>query len=329
MDAMPFTSDAFVDTLAAYNQALWPLAAALWLVTAAVFLAFVSGRSVTTFVPRILIGGHWLWAGVMYHAFFFTAINPAAWVFAALFVVQGVLLLGVRSVDGLMCPPRGSLRHIVASVLIAYSLLYPLIVWLDGFAYPRMPSFGVPCPTTLLTIGFLIAVSARSFVLSAIPITWSIVGGSGVWLFGVRADIALPAAAALLVIDLIFGRSHVMKKLSFATLFSVLVAMLVMVPASSALAQAAQHDHAPQAQKGAKKMDQMKMGDMKMDAAMMEQMAAKQKANTERLTALMAQVTRTTGDAKVAAMADVIAILVEDSAAMQEHCAAMMKMMGK
>ena len=73
----------------------------------------------------------------------------------------------------------------------------------------------------------------------------------------------------------------------------------------------------------------MKMGEMKMDGKMMEQMAAKKKANTERITVLMAQVKSATGDAKVAAMADVIAVLLEERTAMQEHCAAMMAMMKK
>ena len=71
------------------------------------------------------------------------------------------------------------------------------------------------------------------------------------------------------------------------------------------------------------KMDQMKMGDMKM----MEDMAAKKKANTERINALMATVTSAKGETKVAAMADVISVLLEERAAMQEHCAAMMNMM--
>ena len=132
------------------------------------------------------------------------------------------------------------------------------------------------------------------------------IAGTAAWLFGVHADFVLPAAGAVLVVDLILRRSHVMKKLSFASVFIVLVAMLVFVPASPALAQAAQHDHEQQAQKGGMKMDQMKMGEMKMDAKMMEEMAAKKKANTERITALMATVKSATGEAKVAAMADVI-----------------------
>ena len=115
-----------------------------------------------------------------------------------------------------------------------------------------------------------------------------------------------------------------MKKLSVARVFIVLVAMLVFVPASPVLAQAAQHDHEQQTQKSG-----MKMGDMKMDNKMMEEMAAKKKANTDRITALMAQVKSASGDAKVAAMADVIGLLVEERTAMQEHCAAMMATMKK
>lgn len=120
-----------------------------------------------------------------------------------------------------------------------------------------------------------------------------------------------------------------MNKLSLARMLAVFVAMLLLVPAS-AVAQADQHDHArPAAQKGGMKMDQMKMGEMKMDAKMMDEMAAKRKANNERITALMATVKSATGEAKVAAMADVMAVLLEERAAMQEHCAAMMKMMQK
>jgi len=118
-----------------------------------------------------------------------------------------------------------------------------------------------------------------------------------------------------------------MRKLSFAGVLAVLVAMLFFVPASAALAQVSQHEHDQRVQKGGTKMDQMKMGDMKMDATMMEEMAARKKANTVRITALMATVRSATGEAKVAAMADVMAVLLEERAAMQDHCAAMMAAM--
>ena len=55
------------------------------------------------------------------------------------------------------------------------------------------------------------------------------------------------------------------------------------------------------------------MGDMKMDATMMAEMAAKKKANTERITSLMAQVKSASGDVEVAALADVVAVLLEEA----------------
>ena len=327
---MPFTANEFLDVFAAYNTELWPLALALWIVTAVVFGPFVaSGRAWMPW-PTLLLAGHWLWAGIMYHAVFFTTVNPAARLFAALFVLQAALFIVAASSGGMTCARYGSWRHLASSFLILYSLVYPAIAWADGFVYPRMPTFGVPCPTVILTIGFLVAVSPSSIVLSIIPLAWSALGASAVLSFGVHADVALPAAGALLAADLICRRSHVMKKLSFARMLAVLIAMLLFVPASAAFAQAGQHDHAqPAAQKGGMKMDQMKMGEMKMDAAVMEEMAAKRKANTERITALMMTVKSATGEAKVAAMADVMAVLLEERAAMQEHCAAMMKMMQK
>src|SRR5687768_17487235 len=170
MGAMPFTADAFLDVFAAYNKALWPFAVVSWAITVVVVALFVSGRPRSTALLRILLAGHWLWAGVMYHAFFFAAINPAAWVFAAVFVINAILLLTVRPFDSSSAARRGSTRHAISTVLMVYALLYPAVAWADGFIYPRMPTFGVPCPTTILTIGFLIAVSARSFLLSAIPI---------------------------------------------------------------------------------------------------------------------------------------------------------------
>jgi hypothetical protein len=119
-----------------------------------------------------------------------------------------------------------------------------------------------------------------------------------------------------------------MKTLSSAGMLAVLVAMLLVVPAPAARAQAGQHDHAQQAAPtGGMQMDQLKMGEMKMDEKMMEEMAAQKKANTARINGLMATVKTATGEAKVAAMADVVAVLLEERVAMQEHCAAMMKKM--
>ena len=57
-------------------------------------------------------------------------------------------------------------------------------------------------------------------------------------------------------------------------------------------------------------------------------MAANKKANTERITVLRLR-SRADRRSEVAALADVVAVILEERTAMQEHCAAMMAMMTK
>ena len=140
---MPFTANDFLDVFAAYNNELWLLTLALWVCTAAVFVPFIAGGRARLPLPTLLLAGHWLWSGILYHALFFTAVNPAAWLFAALFVLQAVLLIVAACSGGMTAAPVRSWRHVVSSSLILYSLVYPAIAWADGFAYPwRGPCSG-------------------------------------------------------------------------------------------------------------------------------------------------------------------------------------------
>jgi hypothetical protein len=62
----------------------------------------------------------------------------------------------------------------------------------------------VPCPTTILTIGFLLAGGAPVPVAVAlIPILWAFVGGSAAFLLGMRADLMLLAAGIALAASVI------------------------------------------------------------------------------------------------------------------------------
>lgn len=84
----------------------------------------------------------------------FSAYNTALWPFAV------VLGRGVVRRDLRFSWHRSS-RHIAAAVVLVYALLYPLVVMANGHSYPSMPTFGVPCPTTILTIGFLLVMEPR------------------------------------------------------------------------------------------------------------------------------------------------------------------------
>ena len=132
---------------------------------------------------------------------FFTRINPAAWLFAALFLGQAVFFFRVGVVQRrLSFAPWGNAWAPLAWGLIAYSLAYPLINAIGHRSLLRIPTFGLPCPTTIFTAGALMLATPRSWRLSIVPVIWSAIGGSAAFLLGVRADVALPIAGIALAI---------------------------------------------------------------------------------------------------------------------------------
>lgn len=198
---LPFSETEFLDVFAAYNTALWPPVVAFWIVTLGFSMALMRGRvhslGLTGFVAL-----HWAWEGIAYHAVFFSRINPAAWLFAALFLIEAVALLWFGIVRRRLSFDWGRKpRHMLAGVFIAYSLVYPLLAAISGHVYPRAPAFAVPCPSALFTTGILLAVVPPvPRWLFVVPIVWSIIGGSAALLLGMTADLMLFAAAAVLLI---------------------------------------------------------------------------------------------------------------------------------
>lgn len=197
---LPFTSSEFLDVFGAYNSALWPAALALWLGSFGLLIGALRAGERRHRMLAALLAVHWSWSALAYHAAFFTRINPAAWLFAGLFLIQAVLFARGAAVPGRLRFSIGrSPRHILAGSLVVFSLLYPVINVAQGFRFPRLATFGVPCPTTILTLGLLLAAEPPSWSLSAIPIVWALVGGSAALLLGVHADLMLFVAAALLI----------------------------------------------------------------------------------------------------------------------------------
>jgi hypothetical protein len=198
---LPFTKEQFFDLFTAYNQALWPALAALWIASVVLSLLLLSSRRPSDRWISALLAAHWIWSALAYHVAFFTRINPAAWVFAGLFLLQGALFFWWGVVRGRLSyvPWRNGWAP-VAWVFVAYSLVYPGINALQHHSVWRIPAFGVPCPTTIFTAGMLMLAARRSWRLSIVPVLWSIIGGSAAYSLGVRADYALPLAGLALAV---------------------------------------------------------------------------------------------------------------------------------
>ena len=196
---LPFTREQFFDVFAAYNRTLWPVQVGL-LALAIAMIAWSLRHHLARW-PGWALAGLWVWAGVAYHAAFFTAINPLAYAFAAAFVVEGVLLARATYARGLrFMMPRDLTSRIVGGVLMGYALVgYPLVALATGQSYPAMPTFGVPCPMVIFTFGLLAWSTRATWTILVIPVAWALIGISAATQLGVPEDWGLPVAALALM----------------------------------------------------------------------------------------------------------------------------------
>ena len=197
---IPFTIDQFLDVFERYNVCVWPAQLFLYaMAILAIFLAFQRRGGFSKTISLIL-GLFWIWMGLVYHFRFFSSINTLALVFAAFFVLQGILffIAGVLK-QQLRFGFIPNLYGIVGSVLLLYALiLYPALGYWLGHRYPSAPTFGLPCPTTIFTFGMTLWTTRKVPVyLLPIPFAWSLLGMSAAISLGMIEDYGLLIAGLL------------------------------------------------------------------------------------------------------------------------------------
>ncbi|HEY7192081.1 MAG TPA: DUF6064 family protein, partial [Vicinamibacterales bacterium] len=199
MAGLPFTPAQFFEILAIYNGQYRLAVAGWWIVCLALVAATWWKPHRYSRLLAYVLAVLWAWNAVAYHAWLFTRINPAAWLFAALFGVQAIVLLwvGVRkSIEFFQTNGPGSR---IGLGLVAYSFLYPFLSALSH-PYPATPTFGVPCPTAILTIGLLMTADRQPRIaLGIIPASWALIGGSAAMLLAVPTDYMLLGAGLFLI----------------------------------------------------------------------------------------------------------------------------------
>jgi hypothetical protein len=200
---LPFTVDQFLSVFEQYHQTVWPMPIILnFLGLVAVFLALRRFAFSNLLITTIL-AFFWLWIGIAYHLAFFAAINPAAYAFAALNVIQGIIFLTIGIIyHRLSFRFKPDVYGIIGALLILYAMvIYPTLGNAFGHIYPKAPTFGLPCPTTIFTFGLLLWTDIKvPRIVLIIPFLWSVIGFTAALKLGVFEDTGLLVAGIVGVV---------------------------------------------------------------------------------------------------------------------------------
>ncbi len=197
---LPFTREQFFKVFSAYNTAVWPAQFVLGILAAALLVLVLgfpekAGRTVS-FGPAFL----WAWLSIAYHLAFFWAVNPAVPLFVAISMGSAIAFAWVGGIRGRLQFERGiSFRMLLGLAVAVFALVgYPVMGVFMGHRYPATPTFGLPCPTTIFTIGILLmATSNQSRILVIGPVVWAVIGAFAAFVLGVKQDLALVLMAVL------------------------------------------------------------------------------------------------------------------------------------
>lgn len=197
---LPFTVAQFYEIFSVYNQSVWPAQIVLLGLAIVAALSVVIKRPWSGVAVSAILALLWTWLGLAYHFAFFTQINPMAYAFGAISLIGGLIFFwqGVVRRKLQFAVSRGW-RSAAGFALIAFALVvYPVWSVLAGHAYPAMPTFGLPCPTTIFTIGMLALLGPTSGrAVYIVPLLWSFVGGQAAFLLGVPQDLGLIVAGLI------------------------------------------------------------------------------------------------------------------------------------
>jgi hypothetical protein len=202
---VPFSVEDFLSVFEAYNLGVWP-AQIVAMALAVVCLVLVIRRAPGSgSIIGLILSLLWLWMGIVYHILYFTTINKLAYLFGSLFILQGILFAhSALAQGGMKFRMRRSIPVVVGVAMIVYALLvYPILGTLAGHGYPKLPTFGLPCPTTIFTFGILLLVDGRiPRRLLVIPLLWSCLGAFAALRFGIIEDAGLLLSGILTVFSI-------------------------------------------------------------------------------------------------------------------------------
>lgn len=115
---IPFTVDQFLAVFESYNLAIWPLQVLAYLMAVAAGYLVVKKARHSGKIAFGVLSLFWIWVGAAYHISYFSAINKAAYIFGALYVIQGLLFLAYGVFKPVALRPGPNIYTLVGSSMI-------------------------------------------------------------------------------------------------------------------------------------------------------------------------------------------------------------------
>ena len=197
---IPFSPDQFFSVFEAYNLSLWPIQILLTSLGVVCILVLIKNGLKYSRILFSILSFFWVWMGVVYHILYFSSINRIAYLFGSVFIVQGLVFLYFGAIkQKVKFNFNLELSGVIGLGLLFYALAaYPIISYFVGHIYPRSPTFGVPCPTTIFTFGLLLHSTTRvPWFVVFVPLVWSLIGFSAALNLSVKEDFGLLVAGML------------------------------------------------------------------------------------------------------------------------------------
>jgi hypothetical protein len=211
---MPFSVEEFLGVFKSYNNSIYPFQVILFITALLIIYLALRKKKYTGVIISWILIFYWLWMGIVYHIIFFSSINPAAYMFGVIFILQALLFFKAGIIDiKLEFEFTGGINHYTGLLIIFYALiLYPVLGIYFGHIYPKSPTFGLPCPTTIFTFGILLWTSKKIPLYTLIiPSIWAIIGFSAAINLGIKEDTSLLIAGIMVVGLILIGKAKEKK----------------------------------------------------------------------------------------------------------------------
>lgn len=204
---LPFSLEEFLKVFEEYNLAMWPIQVLFYALAIVSIISILKWKSQSDRIVYSILAFFWFWMGIVYHIVYFSPINKAAFVFGVIFIAQGIIFLYFGTIKRkTQFEFNFDFSGTIGIIAILYALIvYPVLGYVLGHVFPRTPTFGVPCPTTIFTFGILLFSSNRiPWYMITVPFLWSLIGFSAAVNLSVWEDFGLVIVGVAATIILVF-----------------------------------------------------------------------------------------------------------------------------